>query len=93
MRKQILTAAVVTLATATTSFAADSVVPPAPDADNATIVPEVTDDATNEEQETVVRGQYRRTTMRSPKRQTVFSRLMELERRKNAWLRRTFLNR
>ena len=35
----------------------------------------------------------RRTVRRSSNRRGVFGRMMELERRKNAWLRRTFLNR
>ena len=34
-------------------------------------------------------GQYRN----APQQQNVFGRLLELERRKNAWLRRTFLGR
>lgn len=36
---------------------------------------------------------YRRPVVRRSSRQGIFGRMMELERRKNAWLRRTFLNR
>ena len=36
---------------------------------------------------------YRQPVRRSTRSQGVFGRMMELERRKNAWLRKTFLNR
>lgn len=93
MRQQILTAAVIGLATVSSSFAADSIVPPSPDATQAVSV-EATAETTVKSDDTVIRGQSQRSTVRrSSNRGGFFNRMMELERRKNAWLRRTFLNR
>lgn len=89
MRRSLLAAAVMTVATATTTFAADAVVPPAPTATNATVT------AQDSDSEDVVRGQSNSGDIvrGQSRRGGFFSRWMELERRKNAWLRRTFLNR
>lgn len=86
MKKTLMTAVVLSLATVTTSFASDAVVPPAPVAVDA---------VTEQGEEAIVRGQSDDVVVRaqSRRRNGFFSRLMELERRKNAWLRRTFLDR
>lgn len=86
MRHHILTAAALSVAAATTSFANDSVVPPAPGTEQTT-------ETTVQSEDKVIRGQSQRVVRRSRSNDTFFGRMMELERRKNAWLRRTFLNR
>lgn len=43
-------------------------------------------------QQPAVQYQYHQYRRPAPKKQNVFQKLMELERRKNAWLRKTFLN-
>ena len=103
MKKLALAAALVVTGT---SFAQEGAVPPAPESlqpipaqTDGTVVsgPVVTEGQIVQQQPVVYSQQatttYRRPVVRRSSRQGVFGRMMELERRKNAWLRRTFLNR
>lgn len=93
MRRELTAAAVLSIATVSTGFAADGVVPPAPQAAGAVETTATVTAESIQGDDTVVRGQSNRAYVRSQRRGGFFARLMEAERRKNEWLRRTFLNR
>ena len=88
MKKFALIAAV---AFSSTAFAEEGAVPPAPEAAKTEAVTVQQSEATVY---SPVQSTYNRPVVRrSSRNDTFFGRMMELERRKNAWLRRTFLNR